>query len=393
MKKHAPPPQQPRLNMIPGVTTSAAKRTDKIARDPNKRFVIPEDDIDRTAKPAEVSRSGLASRFADPPPANPDLADRPPSYPSKPIAPPLESRQVAQRVPPGHQRVGLPSMFIPYSFKELIVRPLNVGELAMIASANEQDDFTGLLDALANCLNEDIRDLTGPDFRALLYWLRLNSYPRSPYTVKWTSRYGNKNEMRIRDTTLEIKKLETLTSEQYQTFRSKGIRFPTVRDAERQKHYQADPRMRFLYDRAQYLHVDEPDPETGWIGARISLLEKSPIEVLEDIREFVALTGNYGVTESIKTHDAAFDSVKGEAYLRTTAQDIMDAVNSVKDTAPSDFLIARAERAQELLEEAEAIAQHIQGQAGVPVEQQKPYETREETIVLSISMMDFFPQV
>lgn len=86
--------------------------------------------------------------------------------------------------------VDLPSRGVFYA-PTLRVRPLTVRQVRELYGALR---LTGdlaveraIVAALAPALpHDDIYLLTVPDYQFLFFWLRLNSYKRLPYTVRWT---------------------------------------------------------------------------------------------------------------------------------------------------------------------------------------------------------------
>lgn len=79
----------------------------------------------------------------------------------------------------------LPSNYIPYSFKDLMIRPLTVNEMKLISKAGVTRDEDYLIRAVDLCISEDVQDLTQGDYYYVLMWLRINSSPKTPYAVTW----------------------------------------------------------------------------------------------------------------------------------------------------------------------------------------------------------------
>ncbi len=91
----------------------------------------------------------------------------------------------------------LPSNFIPYmskteqdttqiDFCNLLIRPFSIHEIKLISKAIQQKDYSNLIRAVDMCIDQDVNCLTTGDFYYLLFWLRVNSYPKSPIVVPWT---------------------------------------------------------------------------------------------------------------------------------------------------------------------------------------------------------------
>lgn len=79
----------------------------------------------------------------------------------------------------------LPSDFHPYPFKELKIRPFGVTELKMVARAIEYKSNDYIRQAVDACINVPVDILTIPDYHFLWYWLRIESYPSTPYYMPW----------------------------------------------------------------------------------------------------------------------------------------------------------------------------------------------------------------
>lgn len=349
------------------------------------KFEIPTDDLDN-----DPSLEQPTMQFAQRQSLNEALAgqQQPVRQPPEPMSVRREvlpraaagSAFVTDKPPEGFIRVFVPSKCVPYPFDALHARPLMVKDLAAIVSATEASDLSSFLDALSNCVYQNIRDLTLPDFRFLMYWWRINSYPKSPYVLNWTSRYGNRNRIEITNTNLKMKEIE-LDRAGYNAWRQRGYRFPTMADIEREKVIATDAQTRFLFEKAQYLEVDEPI-DGDWMKARILRLSESSMSVMEDIREFAGFA-NYGVTEEFTGVDENFNPETAPIALRRSADAILNRVNSYMDTADPDLIEKEIAEADKYLEEASAIEKAVaEGQ---------PYEPKEEVIAIRIDTMDFFP--
>lgn len=87
---------------------------------------------------------------------------------------------------PRYTSIGnLPSNYVPYSYTDLMIRPLTVHEMKLISKAGVTRDEEYLMRAVDLCISEDIMDLTQGDYYYVLMWLRINSSPKTPYAVTW----------------------------------------------------------------------------------------------------------------------------------------------------------------------------------------------------------------
>lgn len=87
---------------------------------------------------------------------------------------------------PRYHSLELPSKFQWYPFKSLSVRPLNVQEIKKIYAAHKSGSLRTFYEAIAPAMDQPVFDLTVGDVYAVLYWLRINSYPKTQYLVKYS---------------------------------------------------------------------------------------------------------------------------------------------------------------------------------------------------------------
>ncbi len=219
-------------------------------------------------------------------------------------------------------RQEIPSLGVPYGIPHLWVRSLTVPMLAQVHAAqatganpeNQQKALTMLIDALKPTIRDfDIRDLTVPDWNSHLYWLRLNSYPRSPLTVPWTSKYGNDNITRITSSSFEFEEL-AMSREEYLAWQKKEISFPTVRDLELLTDPTLDAETRWTITYAQYIYIEGP-PTADLMRRKIQRLEELGVEQIALINEFAAKC-SHGVIEQVKVRDEKFDLDKAIVYVQ-----------------------------------------------------------------------------
>ena len=80
----------------------------------------------------------------------------------------------------------LPSYFLPYSFSKLHIRPFTIAELRLLAYAVANGTMEPMIKAVDLCIDQPIDQIAIGDFFYILMWLRINSYPKSPWEVAWT---------------------------------------------------------------------------------------------------------------------------------------------------------------------------------------------------------------
>jgi hypothetical protein len=298
-----------------------------------------------------------------------------------------EAPLVRNKIPSGFVRITPPSGCIPYDFQELYIKPFGVETLSNVIGATQHGSQTMMLDALAPCLHQDIRDLTESDLRFCMYWWRLNSFTRSPFTVSWRSHYGNQCTTLMTEGKMKIVTLN-MTRAEMQEYHAKGIRMPTVRDSEAISGYEKavdkDDRDRsmWLLKRAQYVHLDYETSPEDYFTERIKVLNERGLPFLEDIRDF-ALKIEHGVTEILQEADDKFEPVAAAKHLRDTAT----ALTAFQQEAELDArtILTYSEKIAELTAEAEEI-EKILAEGGTP-------QPRKEDVVLTFDIMSCFPGV
>lgn len=81
----------------------------------------------------------------------------------------------------------LPSSFMFYQFDSLSIRRFKYLEMKKVASGVISGNVANIVEAISACLptNGSAYDLTDGDFWFLMYWQRVNSYKKNPYTLEW----------------------------------------------------------------------------------------------------------------------------------------------------------------------------------------------------------------
>ena len=254
-------------------------------------------------------------------------------------------------------RSDFPSNGILYK-EDVFIRPLKTGILKKLTAARASESFTMMLDALQYCINIDIRDLTVPDLYFFMYWLRLNSYPRSPMTIEWTSKYGNKNVTRISGgmSTFEIVELK-MTKHELEHWRDLGITIPTVRDMEALQNPDLAIEDKWEIQYSQYMYISDAIDE-NYINKKIEAFNNAGPDVISDIDKFSDLI-SHGVIEQIKVKDVHFDLKSAVDAVQSEIDRlglILDSLNKTKEES-SDTTVAilavlkQLEDRQKLLEQ------------------------------------------
>src|ERR1019366_1592529 len=85
-----------------------------------------------------------------------------------------------------YQDIGnLPSNFIPYEFKKLMIRPFTIKELKLVGKAGLLHEDYHMVRAVDLCLDQPAEELTTGDYFYILLWLKVHSSPKTPYVIDW----------------------------------------------------------------------------------------------------------------------------------------------------------------------------------------------------------------
>jgi len=287
-------------------------------------------------------------------------------------------------------RQELPSHCIPYDFKEVFLRPLEFVMLGKIHAANVNKSYTMLLDALNACISVDIRDLTPPDLTFIMYWIRDNSYPKSPLKFKYTSRYGNAVDITVRQSELDIKELE-MSKKEYEEWKAKGYTFPRVRDMELLFGDSVSEDVRYLLEYAQYVYLpkDEDDDYEDYAQKKIDKInDELGLAAIPEIESFSELI-SHGVVESVRFKDPKFKPEDAIKFFRNKAKEIRERVVNIPTVAHSSEFDEQILTFLSLAEELENEANEIQDK----LDKGEKVEAKEEVVEVSITSTDFFPSV
>jgi len=195
-----------------------------------------------------------------------------------------------------YNKQGLPSNGV-FGISDVNIRPMQVKDLQLAYRARVEDNITHIIDLVDGCIKEDARDLTVPDFYYLCAWLRLNSYPVTPLSLKWECKNKHENTDIVSTTNLSITVCDKSKAGKYADVE---LHYATVRDLEYINEVKAElpEHEAWLLDKAQWL-----SPKLGDITKRVELLKEGGIEddmaLLGSISTFRA-DMRHGVAESVK---------------------------------------------------------------------------------------------
>lgn len=288
-------------------------------------------------------------------------------------------------------RQDLPSLCIPYSFREVFLRPLTIRALSKLHSARVNMSFPILVDALNMCINEDIRSLTPEDFVFVMHWIRDNSYPAIPLRIEHKTMYGNTIEVNIRRSNLKITEFN-LTKEEYSEWYKRGYCVPTVRDAEliNRNEESMDSETEWMLETAQYIRPFDDNEEINYdkyVDNKFARLDKMGPQVIVEIEKFKQLI-KHGIEQTVEVVDSKFEPEAAIAYLDSEINKIRSSMNEIPEDiveeAPLTIIMA-VNKVKELEVERNAIQQAI--------DNGEIYTPKKEVVAVNLTATEFFPRL
>lgn len=232
---------------------------------------------------------------------------------------------------PGFYSVDLPSKFYGYPFKTLAVSPLKGLHIAKINRAQKENSLRFLVEALSSTLEPTVSafDLKPGDFYFLMYWQRVNSYPKSPMLIEVDCTdpahqlaviEGVKNSdgvlvkkpqesLVIKEfltaTTLNVKDLVEPDLTEFEDLRSRYVLgYETMRDVVLTAEKVLDsedgaPDFAFTAGLASFLSPIQKEGEPPLdLAARCSLVDTMSVDDVNDLQRYIDVVTNFGVSES-----------------------------------------------------------------------------------------------
>lgn len=291
----------------------------------------------------------------------------------------LETNQEAKLTTPveandKYQSINLPSNFIFYDFDTIKVRKFEIRDLAKMHRVMQNESIPMFKEVIQGCVDKNINLLTAGDFKYICYWLRLNSYPKSPMTVEWRSKYGNESVAQVRKTDLTVLAPE-ITKEDLEAYRSKGFEVPTL---EFSSIFDGDisDDDDFLYSNAQFFKGKTWEEK---IQNLENYTNENGLESLQDVKQFDDLI-DHGVKEELVVYDPKFDPEVYKKTLEEKIQKLQSRMTIVEPGTTEESMIGL------LLDTNEKeLAQLVKKLENKEVIQADP-----ETIFLEMDAIEFF---
>jgi hypothetical protein len=214
------------------------------------------------------------------------------------------------------ERVYLPSQG-KLGYDSITLRPFSTQEILQLHRVRISKNESSLFDIINTCAHDfDIRTLPLGDFRFVFYWLKLNSFTKNPFTIKWTSKYGNANTLTLNKSDLEIIPLD-IDPDDIEYYIAKGFCVPTLRDGEEFNRY-----LNKIKDETERASTEYEVSYAQFIQGK-SIAEK--LEILrdpsrttpDDLIEILEFSNclNFGVKETVSVKDAKFNALEAIEFL------------------------------------------------------------------------------
>lgn len=288
----------------------------------------------------------------------------------------------------GWIRQELTSLCVPYKFREVWLRPLTIDSLSKLHSARVNQSFSILVDALDECINVDIRNLTPEDFVFVMHWIRDNSYPTVPIKIEHKTIYGNTVEVNVRIGDLKITELN-MTREEYKVWYDKGYAFPSVRDAEviTRNEENMDPQQEWLLETAQYIRPFDENEEVDYgnfINNKLARLSKMVPNAVVEVEEFKQLI-YHGVEQSVKVVDRYYEREAAIKYMEDEIARLKLSINEIPEDMIDDAKITIFMATMEINKyQKELDAIRAAGDSYKPIT---------ETVAVTLTATEFFPKL
>lgn len=216
--------------------------------------------------------------------------------------------------------LALPSRYHYYDFKDLYAAPFKGRQLAKLSRSHTEGSLLLMVEAVSSVLSTSqgfqhlAFDLTPPDFQAVLYWLRLNSFTRVAYVHSFhcesQDHIDRVHAGELGYDTLQhavtVKKSMIKTVELVDVPLAPTLANPdlyvspcTMRDVllmTEHPRLDSDPDFAFHAGLAVYVRSHTQDLT---FDERVAIVEDMDADDVRAITEYDALASNYGVTESL----------------------------------------------------------------------------------------------
>jgi hypothetical protein len=261
---------------------------------------------------------------------------------------------------------------------DVFYRRFKGADIKAMAKAAAASSITALLDVMsATIYGIDVRDMTAGDFKHFMYEQRIKSFTRRPWTREWVSMYGNLNKKTVENMGQVLFKTHSLTKEEYEEYKKKGLVVPTMRDYEYIENNQLedleDAAESFGRPRIIYFAGDTWDD-------KIKAYENADSELIELALELEEKS-EHGVVEIVSLKDDKFNPSE---YLRK----LKAALDNLENLLPSYIEAGMRGAAVEMRMDMDSIRMKI-NEIEAQLRDGKEVVAEEETVEIPMTASNF----
>jgi len=229
--------------------------------------------------------------------------------------------------------LALPSNFVFYDFDSLHVRKLSIRDAAKLTKASAQANYKSFKEAIQGCIDRDIEVLTYGDFRYICYWLRVNSYPSTPITIEWTSKYFNKNISTVlKDDVTTL--LCDMTKERFKEWQDKGFDVPRMKFSNAFDK-EVDEETAFIYKNAIYFKGNTWEEKMNNLDNYIMSNGLDAVKVINKFDKEL----EHGVEEYVTVIDLKFDVNEYKAKLEDKIKRFAVTLSKMENKESKEYLV------------------------------------------------------
>lgn len=230
-----------------------------------------------------------------------------------------------------HEFMDLPSNYLFYNeiaTPEMYCRTFKAKDLRMITTASKIG-FQVFIEYISNLMTINPYYLTQGDFYYIMHWLRAKSFPKTPISIKWRSRYGVTQTSMVTMSKLKETRLTKDHQEIYEQLQALGGDMPRMYDVVAAENISLpeNHELTWSFLRSQYL---KPLPNET-VLERIERFEDLDTATIEEI-ELLVNKLNHGVAESMVTSidKENFQVDSALAELKSRVKDL----ETIRDESP-----------------------------------------------------------
>ena len=261
------------------------------------------------------------------------------------------------------------------------IRPLDIVDIGDLYAAKVSDDESAFIDVVDRVLlNFDARDLTLPDFRHAMYWLKLNSFTNTPYKLRFRSLYGHTGYYTIKNSNLQITSLNADIDDLIGALEF-GLDVPRVRDMEEYNSLELSEKEKFLFKKARYVSGNSVREKLHNFNTKFT-----PDALFTTIPNFIEQFDSYGVIEKFETVDPEFQASEAVDYLNNRLIEFQKLLLNIQSQPISD----NSQMVDAIYAETVKITDEIL-RINTALAETGEAAPLSETFEFSLSIADFFP--